>query len=56
MPEVSRIVDWMRTEFPGIKVLYAEEGDYRVGKKPDPSKYVVPCIDERKLEKKGKKK
>ena len=56
MPEVSRIVDWMRTEFPGIKVLYAEEGDYRVGKKPDPSKYVVPCIDERNLEKKGKKK
>ena len=56
MPEVSRIVDWMMTEFPGIKVLYAEEGDYRVGKKPDPSKYVVPCIDERKIEKKGKKK
>ena len=56
MPEVSRIVDWMKIEFPGIKVLYAEEGDYRVGKKPDPSKYVVPCIDERKLEKKGKKK
>jgi hypothetical protein len=45
----------MRTEFPGIKVLYAEEGDYRVGKKPDPSKYVVPCIDERKLKKGSKK-
>ena len=56
MPEVSRIVDWMRTEFPNIKVLYAEEGQYRVGKKPDPSKYVVPCIDEKKLEKKGRKK
>jgi len=56
MPEVSQIVDWMRTEFPGIKVLYAEEGQYRVGVKPDPSKYVVPCIREPKLEKKGKKK
>jgi len=45
MPEVSQIVDWMRTEFPGIKVLYAEEGQYRVGVKPDPSKYVAPNLD-----------
>lgn len=44
MPEVSRIVDWMRTEFPDIKVLYAEEGQYRLGKKPDESKRVIPNI------------
>jgi hypothetical protein len=45
----------MRTEFPGIKVLYAEEGQYRLGKKPDPSKYVTPqCYVE--PTKKGKKK
>ena len=56
MPKTAKVVDWMRTEFPGIKVLYAEEGDYRVGKKPDPSKYVVPFIDYPKLERKGKKK
>jgi hypothetical protein len=55
MPEVSQIVDWMRTEFPGIKVLYAEEGQYRVGVKPDPSKYVVPCISEPVTPKKGSK-
>ena len=56
MPEVSRIVDWMRTEFPGIKVIYAEEGQYRVGKMPYRSKYVVPCISEPKVIKNGKKK
>ena len=59
MPKVSQIVDWMRTEFPGVKVLYAEEGQYRLGKKPDPSKYVVPNIaylSDKPTEKKGKKK
>jgi hypothetical protein len=56
MPETAKIVDKFRTVFPTIKVLYAEEGDYRVGKKPDRSKYVVPCIDERKLVKKERKK
>ena len=59
MPKVSQIVDWMRTEFPGVKVLYAEEGPYRVGKKPDPSKYVVPNIAylyDKPTVKKGKKK
>jgi hypothetical protein len=55
MPETAKVVDYFRTVFPKIKVLYAEEGDYRIGKKPDPSKYVVPCIDERKLEKRKKK-
>ena len=42
MPETAKVVDYFRTVFPKIKVLYAEEGDYRIGKKPDPSKYVVP--------------
>jgi hypothetical protein len=55
MPETAKVVDYFRTVFPKIKVLYAEEGDYRIGKKPDSSKYVVPCIDERKLEKRKKK-
>jgi hypothetical protein len=56
MPETAKIVDSFRMVFPKIKVLYAEEGNYRVGKKPDKSKYVVPCIDERKLIKKERKK
>ena len=42
MPETAKVVDYFRTVFPKIKVLYAEEGDYRIGNKPDPSKYVVP--------------
>jgi hypothetical protein len=45
--------------FPKIKVLYAEEGQYRVGKKPDQSKYVTPNVDYLKdtlTVKKGKKK
>jgi hypothetical protein len=56
MPETAKVVDHFRTVFPKIKVLYAEEGQYRIGVKPDPSKYVVPNIDERKLIKKGSKK
>ena len=56
MPQTAKVVDELRMVFPKIKVLYAEEGQYRIGKKPDPSKYVVPCIDERKLIKKGGKK
>ena len=56
MPKTAKVVDWMRTEFPGIKVLYAEEGQYRIGKKPDSSKYVVPCFSEPVKPKKGKKK
>jgi len=55
MPETAKVVDQFRTVFPKIKVLYAEEGQYRIGKKPDPSKYAIPCIDERKLEKRKKK-
>jgi hypothetical protein len=56
MPLTAKIVDELRKEFPKIKVLYAEEGQYRIGTKPDPSKYVVPTIDERKLDKKVRKK
>jgi len=41
MPETAKVVDYFRTVFPKIKVIYAEEGQYRIGKKPDPSKYVV---------------
>jgi len=41
MPETAKVVDYFRTVFPKIKVLYAEEGDYRIGKKPDASKYAV---------------
>lgn len=56
MPETAKVVDYFRTVFPKIKVIYAEEGDYRIGKKPDPSKYVVPCFSELVKPKKGKKK
>ena len=49
MPQTAKLVDELRMVFPKIKVLYAEEGQYRIGKKPDPSKYVVPTIDERKV-------
>ena len=55
MPETAKVVDTFRAVFPKIKVLYAEEGDYRIGTKPDPSKYAVPCISEPKLEKRKKK-
>jgi hypothetical protein len=59
MPETAKIVDSFRMVFPKIKVLYAEEGQYRVGKKPDQSKYVTPNVDYLKdtlTVKKGKKK
>ena len=56
MPQTAKLVDELRMVFPKIKVLYAEEGQYRIGKKPDPSKYVVPTIDERKVAQDGKPK
>ena len=56
MPQTAKVVDELRMVFPKIKVLYAEEGQYRIGKKPDPSKYVVPTIDERKVIKDGRTK
>ena len=59
MPETAKIVDSFRMVFPKIKVLYAEEGQFRVGKKPDPSKYVTPNLDylnDTLIVKKGKKK
>ena len=59
MPKVSLIVDWMKIDFPGIKVLWAQEGDYMLGKKPDKSKYCTPNLDylnDKKVEKKTKKK
>ena len=59
MPETAKIVDTFRTVFPKIKVLYAEEGQYRLGTKPDPSKYATPNIaylNDKPTVKKGKKK
>jgi len=59
MPETAKIVDSFRMVFPKIKVLYAEEGQYRVGKKPDKSKYVTPnlaYLNDTLTVKKGKKK
>jgi len=45
MPETAKVVDIFREVFPKIKVIYAEEGDYRIGKKPDMSKLVAPNLD-----------
>lgn len=45
MPETAKVVDTFREVFPKIKVLYAEEGQYRIGKKPDMSKLVTPNLD-----------
>ena len=45
MPETAKVVDYFRTVFPRIKVIYAEEGDYRIGRKPDMSKLVTPNLD-----------
>lgn len=45
MPWVASIVDECRKHFgEGVKVLYAKENGIEVGKKPDPSKYVVPNV------------
>jgi hypothetical protein len=57
MPNTARIVDWLRSELgEGVKVLYAEEGQYRVGKKIE-GKLVVPYFDTSEPpKKKGRKK
>jgi hypothetical protein len=55
MPHTAATIDFLRSEFPGIKVLYAEEGDYRIGKDIDRSKLVKPCIQIGMPPKKGKK-
>jgi hypothetical protein len=44
MPHTAAMIDWLRSEFPDIKVLYAKEGDYVMGKDLDRSKLVTPCI------------
>lgn len=52
MPNVARMVDEVRAVFgDGVKVLWAREGEYELGTRPDRSKYVVPCFDEPKKEK-----
>jgi hypothetical protein len=56
MPHTASIVDWIRSEFPDIKVLYAKEGDYVMGKDIDRTKLVTPNLQLGKPPKeKGKK-
>jgi len=31
MPKTAKLIDWIRSEIPDVKVLYAEEGQYKVG-------------------------
>jgi hypothetical protein len=31
MPNTAKMIDWIRSEIPDVKVLYAEEGQYKVG-------------------------
>lgn len=44
MPNVTKMVDKIREVIPDIKVLYAEEGNYRIGKPLGIS--VKPYIEE----------
>lgn len=39
MPQTARMIDWIRTEIPDVKVLYAEEGQYKVGSRE--GEYIV---------------
>ena len=56
MPHTAKTVDWLRSEFPDIKVLYAKEGDYVMGKDIDRTKLVAPNLQLGKPPKeKGKK-
>ena len=56
MPHTAAMIDELRSEFGDIKVLYAEEGDYRIGKPLDRSKLVKPVIQEGIPPKERKKK
>ena len=31
MPQTAKLIDWIRSEIPDVKVLYAEEREYKVG-------------------------
>lgn len=45
MPNVAKMVDDVRAIFgPGVKVVYAREGEYELGKRPDPANFVTPIV------------
>ena len=55
MPQTAVLIDQLRNELGDIKVLYAEEGDYRMGTPLDRSKLVkldIPPPEETKKRKK----
>ena len=55
MPHTAALIDQLRSELGDIKVLYAEEGDYRMGTPLDRSKLVkldIPPPEETKKRKK----
>ena len=56
MPHTAAMIDELRNEFGDIKVLHAEEGDYRIGKPLDRSKLVKPVIQQGIPPKERKKK
>lgn len=53
MPTIAKAIDEWKSVFPDIKVLYAEEGSYSMGKKPD-GVLITPILQFEE-EKKGKK-
>ena len=56
MPHTAAMIDYLRSELGNIKVLYAEEGNYRIGKPLDRSKLATPAIQEGIPPKERKKK
>lgn len=45
MPNVAKMVDEIRAVFgEGVKVIYAKEGDYELGRPFDRSKLVTPAV------------
>ena len=44
MPHTAVLIDRLRSELGDIKILYAKEGDYVMGKDIDRSKLVKPAI------------
>jgi hypothetical protein len=56
MPHTAALIDKLRNELGDIKVLYAKEGDYVMGKDIDRSKLVKPMIEQGIPPKERKKK
>ena len=54
MPKVAQAIDEWKSVLPDIKVLYAEEGSYSMGKKPN-GVLITPILHIEE-EKKGRKK